>query len=58
MGLGVSVHYFRLPTLLLGLALPIPTDCDLVLSTDQYFVGDIAGLKALMCLHVTADGIL
>lgn len=31
----MSIHYFRLPTLLLGSALPIPTDCDLVLTLSK-----------------------
>lgn len=48
------IHCFiQLPTLLVGLTLHDPTDSNLVFVADQYFVGDITRLEALMSLYHT-----
>lgn len=59
LSMGMFIHCFiQLPTLLVGLTLHDPTDGNLVFVTDQYFVGDITRLEALVCLYITHDSIL
>lgn len=61
--MGRFIHYFNsgvflfcfflisVLTLLLGLVSHVPTGGNLVMLPDQHFVGEIAGLEGLMCLH-------